>query len=94
MSSRRAANIVPTPTAVVRTSAQKRIGGYRKDLPHSGDLFMWLRLAGEGSVGIIDVPQGFYRTHGQNMSTGYGGLRDFRQRDRRFFRQCRRGEKN
>lgn len=84
MSSRRALNIVPTPTAVLRTSAQKRIGGYRKDLPHSGDLYMWLRLAGEGSVGIIDVPQGFYRTHGQNMSTGYVGLRDLRQRKAAF----------
>jgi hypothetical protein len=84
MSCRRAMNIVPTPTAVVRTSVHKKVGGYRKELPHSGDLFMWLRLAGEGSVGIIDVPNGFYRTHGQNMSSAYEGLRDVRQRKAAF----------
>jgi GT2 family glycosyltransferase len=79
-SCRRGTNIVPTPTAVVRTSVHKKVGGYNKDLPHSGDLEMWLRLAAHGSVGVIDVPQGFYRVHGQNMSTGYLGLRDIRQR--------------
>ena len=84
MSSQFAMNIVPTPTAVVRTSVQQRVGGYRKDLPHSGDLEMWLRLAGQGSVGIIDVPQGFYRCHGQNMSIAYAGLRDLRQRKDAF----------
>jgi len=84
MSSQFAMNIVPTPTALVRTSVQKKIGWYRKDLPHSGDLEMWLRLAGQGSVGIIDVVQGFYRCHGQNMSGGYTGLRDLRQRKDAF----------
>jgi glycosyltransferase involved in cell wall biosynthesis len=79
-----ASNIVPTPTAVVRTATHKLVGGYRKDLPHSGDLEMWLRLAGHGSVGVIDVPQGFYRTHGQNMSTIYSGLRDLQQRRAAF----------
>ena len=47
-------NIVPTPTAVVRTALQKRVGGYRHELPHSGDMEMWLRLAAYGSVGVID----------------------------------------
>lgn len=84
MSSVDAKNIVPTPTAIVRTSIQRMIGGYRKELPHSGDMEMWLRLAAHGSVGIIDVPQGFYRTHGQNMSTGFTGLRDIREKKAAF----------
>ena len=62
-----ASNVVSTPTAVVRTSLQKRIGGYRKDLPHTGDLEMWLRFAAHAAVGVIDADQGFYRVHGHNM---------------------------
>jgi hypothetical protein len=84
MSSVNAGNLVPTPTAIARTSVQKQVGGYRKDLPHSGDMEMWLRLATHGSVGIIDVPQGFYRTHGQNMSGGYAGLGDLQQKKAAF----------
>src|SRR5690348_16733238 len=38
-------NPVPTPTAVVRTALQKAVGGYRRELPHTADLDMWLRIA-------------------------------------------------
>jgi glycosyltransferase involved in cell wall biosynthesis len=62
-----AANIVPTPTAVVRTSLQQALGGYRKELPHTGDFEMWLRFAAHASVGVLDTAQGFYRVHGKNM---------------------------
>ncbi len=66
-----ARNIVPTPTAVVRTEVQKRLGGYRPELPHAGDMEMWLRLAADGSVGFVDEHQGVYRRHAANMSLGY-----------------------
>jgi GT2 family glycosyltransferase len=70
-------NVVPTPTAVVRTSLQRAVGGYRRDLPHTADMEMWLRLAAHGSVGILDVEQAYYRVHGANMSsTTFAGLRD------------------
>jgi hypothetical protein len=62
-----ASNIVSTPTAVVRTSLQQKIGGYRKELPHTGDLEMWLRFAAHASVGVVDAEQAFYRVHGRNM---------------------------
>jgi glycosyltransferase involved in cell wall biosynthesis len=64
-------NIVETPTAVVRTSLQHKVGGYRKELPHAGDLEMWLRLSLHGSVGYLNADQAYYRLHGQNMSAGY-----------------------
>ena len=80
----RARNIVPTPTAVVRTAVQKRVGGYRVDLPHSGDLEMWLRLAAHGSVGFVDAPQAFYRRHESNMSHGFVDLKDVRQKKAAF----------
>jgi glycosyltransferase involved in cell wall biosynthesis len=73
---------VETVTAVVRTSVQKAVGGYRKELPHAGDQEMWLRFAGVSAVGRVKAPQGFYRRHAENMSHGYyGGLgrRDFDQ---------------
>ena len=63
----RVGDLVRTPTAVVRTSLQKRVGGYRKDLPHTGDLEMWMRLAAHASVGALNADQAFYRVHGQNM---------------------------
>jgi len=69
-------NIVPTPTAVVRTRIQQSVGGYRKDLPHTGDMEMWLRIAAHCSVGVVDADQAFYRTHVNQMSVTYAGTRD------------------
>ena len=63
--------IVSTPTVVVRTALQKRAGGYRAELPHAGDMEMWLRLAAYGSVGILESSQAVYRRHGENMSHAY-----------------------
>lgn len=78
-----AANIVPTPTAVVRTELQKQTGGYRIELPHSGDMEMWFRLASLADVGFVPKPLGVYRRHNANMSLAYLGehlLIDLRER--------------
>jgi len=78
-----ASNLVPTPTAVVRTQTQKRVGGYRPELPHSGDMEMWLRFAAHGSIGFVDRLQAVYRRHAGNMSNLYdvaNSLPDLRQR--------------
>lgn len=64
-------NPVGTCTAVVRTALQKRIGGYRPELPHAGDLEMWLRFAAHASVGFVTAYQGVYRRHAANMSTAF-----------------------
>jgi glycosyltransferase involved in cell wall biosynthesis len=61
-------NVVPTPTAVVRTSVQHSVGGYRQDSPYAGDLEMWLRLAAHADVGELEADQAIYRHHGSNMS--------------------------
>ena len=87
-------NIVPTPTAVVRTQLQRRLGGYRPELPHSGDMEVWLRLAAHGSVGILKAHQAVYRRHTNNMSLAYmaeGFLPDVQQRKAAldcFFQTC------
>jgi hypothetical protein len=89
-----ARNIVPTPTAVVRTELQKRAGGYRAELPHSGDMEMWLRLAAHASLAFVKAPQAVYRRHSQNMSLSYmarNWLPDLEQRRAAFdcfFQAC------
>ncbi|MGW5360169.1 glycosyltransferase family 2 protein [Actinopolymorpha pittospori] len=61
-------NIPSAPSVVVRTSVQKQVGGYNADLPHSGDLEMWLRLSLHGDVAmVLGVEQAFYRLHDTNM---------------------------
>lgn len=61
-------NDVPTPTAVVRTSLQHQVGGYRADSPYAGDLEMWLRLSAYADVAEVQADQAIYRQHGANMS--------------------------
>ena len=89
-----ARNIVPTPTAIVRTELQKLVGGYSPELPHSGDMEMWLRLAAHAPVGFISAYQAVYRRHSNNMSLEYmtrGQLPDLEQRRsalKYFFQTC------
>ena len=72
-------NFIGTATAVVRTSMQKALGGYLPELPHAGDLEMWLRFALAGRISFIRTPQAFYRRHESNMSKGYDARADFDQ---------------
>ncbi|WP_244466907.1 glycosyltransferase family 2 protein [Devosia geojensis] len=78
-----ASNIVPTPTAVVRTAMQKAAGHYRPELHHSGDMEMWLRLAALGRVAFVNADQAVYRRHAANMSlwTADAALPELRQRE-------------
>jgi len=87
----RGMNPVFQATALVRTSLQRAVGGYRPELPHAGDMEMWLRLAARGSVGIIDGEQACYRQHANNMSARYRGIPDLRQLREcfeMFFSEC------
>jgi hypothetical protein len=72
---------------VIRTSVQKRIGGYRLDLPHSGDLEMWLRVAAHADVAYLGkVDQAYYRVHAHSMmrTTFHASLADLQQRKAAF----------
>jgi len=79
-------NVVPTPTAIARTSVQKAIGGYRALLPHAGDMEMWLRFAANGSVARIKAVQAIYRKHPNAMSNAYfaEAMSDYSQRQLAF----------
>jgi glycosyltransferase involved in cell wall biosynthesis len=73
-------NNITTPEVVVRTSVQRRVGGYDPRLPHAGDLELWLRLAGAADVGFLKgVDQALYRVHGKNMRASYSALPDLVQ---------------
>jgi glycosyltransferase involved in cell wall biosynthesis len=50
---RDADNLVGTCSAVVRTELQKRLGGYRHELPHTGDMEMWLRFAAHARLALF-----------------------------------------
>lgn len=74
-------NCITSPEVVVRTSLQKRAGGYDPQLPHAGDQEMWMRLAAHADVGFLrGVDQAFYRVHGQNMRTSFSDVLDLRQK--------------
>ncbi len=64
-------NPVPTPTAVTRTKVQQALGGYRADLPHAGDMEMWMRFAAHAPVAALRSVQAYYRMHNANMSNFY-----------------------
>jgi glycosyltransferase involved in cell wall biosynthesis len=75
-------NPAASPSVVVRSSVQKRLGGHRAHLPHSCDMEMWMRFATQGPVGVIEDIQAYYREHGANMNLHYCNrtLGDSRQR--------------
>jgi len=60
-------NFIAAPEAVVRTSLQHQIGGYAEDLPHSGDLEMWLRCAVHTNVAQVRGYHALKRAHGDSM---------------------------
>ncbi len=72
---------ITSPEVVVRTSVQKRVGGYDPQLPHAADLQMWMRLAANADVGFIrGADQAYYRLHEQNMRKAFGALKDLTER--------------
>ena len=84
---RRGMNVITCPEAVLRRSVLEEIGGYDAALPHTADLYMWLKAAARSAVGRVNGPtQAFYRVHGANMHlTDYKDvLSDIRHRANTF----------
>lgn len=83
----RGLSIIYCPEAVVRTSVQHRVGYYRPELPHSGDLEMWLRIADASDVGRVNgADQALRRYHPASMMrTQYATVvMDLRERQRAY----------
>lgn len=78
---RQAENPITSPEIIIRTSLQKRVGGFDPQLPKAADMEMFMRLAANADVGFLrGVDQAFYRVHGQSMSKSVSVLMDLRQR--------------
>lgn len=62
-------NPLRSPEAIVRATVLDKVGrDYRDELPHSGDLEMWMRVATVSDVGYIrGADQAIYRLHEGNM---------------------------
>lgn len=80
-------NVITSPEVVVRGEIQRAAGGYRPELPHAGDLEMWLRIAALSDIAYVNrTPQACYRVHPKSMMrTIYrGSFLDLRQRKGAF----------
>ena len=78
-------NVITSPEVVVRRTVQQAVGGYRSELPHAGDLEMWLRIAAVSDVAFVRrVPQAFYRVHSLSMTKERTSFVDLRQRKAAF----------
>jgi glycosyltransferase involved in cell wall biosynthesis len=78
-------SVIATPEVVVRTGLQKALGGYLPELPHTGDIEMWLRFAAHADVAYIKgADQAFYRMHATNMTHDRVAIVDLRQRKAAF----------
>jgi hypothetical protein len=75
---------IQAPTAIVRTALHREIGGYRPELPHSGDTEIWLRMAVHAAVAELDADQAFRRLHTANMSLQYSPLQRLGEQKRAF----------
>ena len=76
-------NVITSPEVVVRGRIQREVGGYRAELPHAGDLEMWLRIAAVSDIAYVyGAPQAFYRVHPKSMmrTVFRGSFTDLRQR--------------
>lgn len=79
-------NHVDAPTVVRRTSAQKKAGYYRAELPYTDDLELWLRLAMLGDVAETTRVQAVRRLHDARASVEYQSAQemDFVERKAAF----------
>ncbi len=86
-------NCIASPEAVVRTSVQRRVGGYDAGCHHTSDLNMWLRIAAVADIAHIrGAPQAIYRVHAGSMWRSHDGpmvnLRERRAAFESFFASC------
>jgi hypothetical protein len=74
----RGCNVVSNPEVVMRTEVMRAAGGLKRELPHTGDLELWLQMAARADVGRVNGPaQGYYRVHATSMQrTVYNGVLD------------------
>jgi hypothetical protein len=84
---RRGLNCIYSPEVVMRTAVQKHVGGFRDNLPHTGDLELWLRIAAASEIGRVNgSDQAYRRVHDASMmqSVYAGELTDLKERKKAY----------
>ncbi|MBI5260248.1 MAG: glycosyltransferase family 2 protein [Bradyrhizobium sp.] len=65
-------NPIFAPEAMFRTEMLRKVGPAPPELPHTFDLYLWLRIASETDVAYLTGPlQALYRRHPSNHSVAY-----------------------
>jgi GT2 family glycosyltransferase len=80
-------NCIVNPEVVMRRAVLEKVGLFRPELPHSGDMELWMRIAAVSDIGRVNGPyQGFYRSHDTSMMrTRFANvLTDLTERRRAF----------
>ncbi len=75
-------NVITSPEVLMRRAVVDRVGGQR-DLAHTHDMEMWLRIASASDVAYIEgADQAWHREHARSLSQslepGFGDLQDRR----------------
>jgi len=77
-------NVITSPEVLMRRSVVDRVGG-QKELAHSHDMEMWLRLSAYSDVAYIHgADQAWHREHNKSLSTSVDSLKDFHERRAAF----------
>jgi glycosyltransferase involved in cell wall biosynthesis len=77
-------NVITSPEVVMRRSVVDQVGGQR-ELAHTHDMEMWLRLSAFADVAYIHgADQAWHREHSKSLSASVDDLRDFHERRAAF----------
>lgn len=65
---REGTNCIASPEVMMRSDTLRHVGYFDTNLPITGDLHLWLRIAAQTDVGYLaGTDQGFYRRHPESM---------------------------
>lgn len=70
-------NVLTHSSVMMRKDAYDASGGYDPSLRQMEDYVLWLHLAGQGEVHVLQQELTSYRVHGQQMSRGAASAGDY-----------------
>lgn len=78
-------NVITAPEAVIRASSLRLAGAYQRELRHTHDFELWLRLAAVSDVGYVGgADQAWHRIHSGSLSSQIDPVEDLRERRAAF----------
>lgn len=81
---RNGVNVITSPEVMMRRSVVDQVGGQR-ELAHTHDMEMWLRLSAFSDVAFVHgADQAWHREHGKSLSASVDDLKDVHERRAAF----------